>query len=93
MLLLLKTNDLLRGIETKLETRNSASSFIHMTKCCVRLINSYERDHNSLKSVKKIGQISSFLNQLKFYLLSVFKEHIYLFKIYAYELFLFVNFL
>ncbi|XP_075471516.1 LOW QUALITY PROTEIN: aarF domain-containing protein kinase 1 [Ascaphus truei] len=36
MLLLLKTNDLLRGIETSLRTRASASSFISMSRCCVR---------------------------------------------------------
>uniref|UniRef100_G3Q9P0 AarF domain-containing protein kinase 1 n=1 Tax=Gasterosteus aculeatus aculeatus TaxID=481459 RepID=G3Q9P0_GASAC len=36
MLLLLKTNDLLRGIETTLQTRASSSSFINMSRCCVR---------------------------------------------------------
>ena len=44
MLLLLKTNDLLRGLETYFNTRSSNSAFIHMTKCCIKLINSYERD-------------------------------------------------
>lgn len=38
MLLLLKTNDLLRGIETTLETRASSSSFINMSRCCVRAL-------------------------------------------------------
>ncbi|XP_078030981.1 aarF domain-containing protein kinase 1 isoform X5 [Epinephelus lanceolatus] len=36
MLLLLKTNDLLRGIETTLQTRASSSSFINMSRCCIR---------------------------------------------------------
>ncbi|XP_067848132.1 aarF domain-containing protein kinase 1 isoform X1 [Heptranchias perlo] len=44
MLLLLKTNDLLRGIETSLQTRASASSFINMSRCCVRAVSRYEKD-------------------------------------------------
>ncbi|KAF3844308.1 hypothetical protein F7725_007471 [Dissostichus mawsoni] len=35
MLLLLKTNDLLRGIENTLQTRASSSSFINMSRCCI----------------------------------------------------------
>lgn len=38
MLLLLKTNDLLRGIETTLQTRASSSSFINVSRCCVRAL-------------------------------------------------------
>ncbi|XP_072349692.1 aarF domain-containing protein kinase 1 isoform X2 [Scyliorhinus torazame] len=45
MLLLLKTNDLLRGIETSLQTRASAASFINMSRCCVRALSRYERDN------------------------------------------------
>ncbi len=44
MLLLLKTNDLLRGIEVSLGTRSSSSLFFHMSLCCVQMINSYERE-------------------------------------------------
>ncbi|XP_041071263.1 aarF domain-containing protein kinase 1 isoform X3 [Carcharodon carcharias] len=44
MLLLLKTNDLLRGIETSLQTRASATYFINMSRCCVRALSRYERD-------------------------------------------------
>ncbi|XP_041810533.1 aarF domain-containing protein kinase 1 [Chelmon rostratus] len=43
MLLLLKTNDLLRGIETILQTRASSSSFISMSRCCIRTIASHKR--------------------------------------------------
>ncbi|XP_066541582.1 aarF domain-containing protein kinase 1 [Hoplias malabaricus] len=43
MLLLLKTNDLLRGIETVLQTRACSSSFINMSRCCTRAIASYKR--------------------------------------------------
>uniref|UniRef100_A0AAY4A2X9 AarF domain-containing protein kinase 1 n=1 Tax=Denticeps clupeoides TaxID=299321 RepID=A0AAY4A2X9_9TELE len=38
MLLLLKTNDLLRGIETTLQTRASSSSFLNMSRCCTRAV-------------------------------------------------------
>ncbi|XP_071961915.1 aarF domain-containing protein kinase 1-like [Antedon mediterranea] len=38
MLLLLKTNDLLRGIEYTLQVRKDASSFINMSRCCVRAV-------------------------------------------------------
>lgn len=38
MLLILKTNDVLRGIECALKTRANASSFINMSKCCVRAV-------------------------------------------------------
>lgn len=38
MLLLLKTNDLLRGIETALQTRAASSSFLNMSRCCIRAL-------------------------------------------------------
>ncbi|KAM6912578.1 aarF domain-containing protein kinase 1 [Xenentodon cancila] len=38
MLLLLKTNDLLRGIETTLRTRAASSSLINMSRCCIRAV-------------------------------------------------------
>ncbi|KAM4625939.1 aarF domain-containing protein kinase 1 [Polymixia lowei] len=43
MLLLLKTNDLLRGIETTLQTRAASSSFINMSRCCTRAVARYKR--------------------------------------------------
>ncbi|XP_023684597.2 aarF domain-containing protein kinase 1 isoform X1 [Paramormyrops kingsleyae] len=43
MLLLLKTNDLLRGIETVLQTRANASSFLNMSRCCVRALSRHGR--------------------------------------------------
>ncbi|KAK7904883.1 hypothetical protein WMY93_017490 [Mugilogobius chulae] len=43
MLLLLKTNDLLRGIESSLQTRASSSSFINMSRCCVRALARHKR--------------------------------------------------
>ncbi|XP_004584631.2 aarF domain-containing protein kinase 1 isoform X2 [Ochotona princeps] len=43
MLLIFKTNDLLRGIEAALGTRASASSFLSMSRCCVRALARHER--------------------------------------------------
>ncbi|XP_067470251.1 aarF domain-containing protein kinase 1 isoform X2 [Thunnus thynnus] len=43
MLLLLKTNDLLRGIETILQTRASSSSFINMSRSCISAIARHKR--------------------------------------------------
>nr|XP_051681944.1 aarF domain-containing protein kinase 1 isoform X2 [Oryctolagus cuniculus] len=43
MLLIFKTNDLLRGIEAALGTRASASSFLSMSRCCVRALAWHER--------------------------------------------------
>ena len=47
MLLLFKTNDLLRGIETTLDTRANASSFIAMSLCCVHALYAKKRRHVS----------------------------------------------
>ncbi|KAK2150013.1 hypothetical protein LSH36_427g03001 [Paralvinella palmiformis] len=44
MLLIFKTNDLLRGIETHLKTRAMASSFITMSRACLRSIFSHKRN-------------------------------------------------
>ncbi|KAM4853875.1 aarF domain-containing protein kinase 1 isoform 2-T3 [Thomomys bottae] len=38
MLLIFKTNDLLRSIEATLGTRASASSFLNMSRCCIRAL-------------------------------------------------------
>ncbi|KAM9842757.1 aarF domain-containing protein kinase 1 [Aulostomus maculatus] len=47
MLLLLKTNDLLRGIETTLQTRAASSSFINMSRCCIRALARHKRSKTS----------------------------------------------
>ncbi|KAM4664551.1 aarF domain-containing protein kinase 1 [Discoglossus pictus] len=44
MLLLLKTNDLLRGIETSLRTQASSSSFLSMSRCCVRALARHRKE-------------------------------------------------
>lgn len=43
MLLIFKTNDLLRGIEAALSTRASSSSFLSMSRCCVRALAAHKR--------------------------------------------------
>ncbi|XP_064602704.1 aarF domain-containing protein kinase 1-like [Liolophura sinensis] len=45
MLLLLKTNDVLRSIEHSLKTRSNATSFINMSRCCIRSVGQYELQH------------------------------------------------
>ena len=42
MLLVLKTNDLIRGIETTLQTQNRMTAFWVMSKCCIRNIRDQE---------------------------------------------------
>lgn len=93
MLLLLKTNDLLRGIEMSLHTRNSSSSFIHMSKCCVKLINSYEREmaNGKFENDKRNRSVAvNDFKKLKFNFVSYLKENFDLFKIFSYQLFLYV---
>ncbi|XP_018431185.1 PREDICTED: uncharacterized aarF domain-containing protein kinase 1, partial [Nanorana parkeri] len=47
MLLLLKTNDLLRGIETSLSTPAGSSSFLSMSRCCVRALSRHRKAFSS----------------------------------------------
>ena len=90
MLLLLKTNDLLRGIETCLNTRNASSSFIHMTKCCIRLISSYERELKQRETNATYVKNLNLIKLIQFYFNSYLKENFNLFKVYSYELFLYI---
>jgi hypothetical protein len=94
MLLLLKTNDLLRGLETNLGTRGASSSFIYMSKCCVQLINSYEREIFKNELVKN-GQLSngdvfSFVKLFRFNLFSGAREILDLLKIYIFQFYLLI---
>ncbi|XP_060118608.1 aarF domain-containing protein kinase 1 isoform X4 [Heteronotia binoei] len=56
MLLLLKTNDLLRGIESALQIRASASSFLNMSRCCIRADARFQRSKTD--SLYRKAQIS-----------------------------------
>nr|XP_034963816.1 aarF domain-containing protein kinase 1 isoform X3 [Zootoca vivipara] len=73
MLLLLKTNDLLRGIESALQTRASASSFLNMSRCCIRAVSTHQRSKSD--SLYRKAQIS-------------ISEALSLWQINLYELFL-----
>lgn len=70
MLLLLKTNDLLRGIETTLQTRASSSSFINMSRCCIRAIARHKR--SKAQSRRRRVQIT-FTESLSLWRLSVYE--------------------
>ncbi|XP_076605335.1 aarF domain-containing protein kinase 1 [Chaetodon auriga] len=76
MLLLLKTNDLLRGIETTLQTRAASSSFISMSRCCIRTIARHKR--SKAQSGRKRLQIT-------------LAESFNLWRLTIYELFLWVK--
>ncbi|XP_064006638.1 aarF domain-containing protein kinase 1 isoform X4 [Pogoniulus pusillus] len=76
MLLLLKTNDLLRGIESALHTRASASSFLNMSRCCIRAVATYQRSKSH--SLYRRAQIS-------------LTESLSLWQINLYELFLWLK--
>src|SRR5690606_36905753 len=71
MLLILKTNDLLRGIETNLGTKDMRTSLITMSQNCVKSI--YERESQLSRSY------------LARFLLNLAKSWI-LFKLYCYQL-------
>ncbi|XP_039993811.1 aarF domain-containing protein kinase 1 isoform X2 [Xiphias gladius] len=76
MLLLLKTNDLLRGIETTLQTRASSSSFINMSRCCIRAMARHKR--NKAQSRRRHLQIK-------------LAESLSLWRLTIYELFLWMK--
>uniref|UniRef100_A0A8C4Q9P0 AarF domain-containing protein kinase 1 n=1 Tax=Eptatretus burgeri TaxID=7764 RepID=A0A8C4Q9P0_EPTBU len=61
MLLLIKTNDLLRGVEATLRTRASASSFLVMARSCVQALDSWlQRLRISFQTVFSLSQIQIF---------------------------------
>lgn len=51
MLLILKTNDLIRGIESTLRTQNRMTAFWAMSKCCVQ--SSYAEQRSQQKAATK----------------------------------------
>ncbi|KAK7000074.1 aarF domain-containing protein kinase 1, partial [Biomphalaria glabrata] len=42
MLLLLKTNDVLRGIEQSLKSHPGSASFMNMSRCCIKAVTDWE---------------------------------------------------
>lgn len=55
MLLLFKTNDLLRGIEASLGTRHVAKSFVTMAQCCVRGVYGRKMREPKLSSTTRLA--------------------------------------
>lgn len=49
MLLVLKTNDLIRSIETTLQTQNRMTSFWVMSRCCVKTVYSQDKFKSTSK--------------------------------------------
>ena len=76
MLLIFKTNDLLRGIETSLKSRADTQSFITMSRCCVRAMFDMKR---------------KFCNTWWCSFRLHVHERIVLFKLSLYELYLWMN--
>lgn len=56
MLLVLKTNDLLRGIETALKTQKRMTAYWVMSKCCIRSA-SQEEIERAESFWKKVGSV------------------------------------
>lgn len=55
MVMLFKTNDLLRMLEVLHGTRSDSSGFLNMSKCCVRAVSNYEgkQDFGILQKIKR----------------------------------------
>ena len=71
MLLIFKTNELIRGIESSLKTQNRMTAFWVMSKCCVR--SSYmERKAETLKSSKSLYYLLQVREQWEILKLNVF---------------------
>lgn len=51
MLLVLKTNDLIRGIESTLDTQNRKTAWAVMTECCIKSI--YSENYRNAESTYK----------------------------------------
>ncbi|XP_059210038.1 aarF domain-containing protein kinase 1 [Centropristis striata] len=75
MLLLLKTNDLLRGIETTLQTRAASSSFINMSRCCIRAIARHKK--SKAQSRRRYLQIT-LVESLNLWTLSMYELFLWL---------------
>lgn len=56
MLLILKTNDLIRNIETTLQTQSRMTSFWVMSKCCLESV-ARQEIHHSTSKWQRIGRI------------------------------------
>eukprot|EP00095_Tigriopus_kingsejongensis_P002163 maker-scaffold248_size238799-snap-gene-1.33 protein:Tk02163 transcript:maker-scaffold248_size238799-snap-gene-1.33-mRNA-1 annotation:"hypothetical protein LOTGIDRAFT_121554" len=72
MILLFKTNDLLRGIEYSLGTQNSMASFIQMSRACFRCLSADERRFCRTRWCRFQISVSSQWQQVKISFYQVF---------------------
>lgn len=58
LVLVFKTNDLLRGLDARLQTSAASASFISMSKCCLRALfeDEYSKSHGFLPKCKLYGR-------------------------------------
>ncbi|XP_014215225.1 uncharacterized aarF domain-containing protein kinase 1 [Copidosoma floridanum] len=68
MLLILKTNDLIRSIEYTLKTHARMSAFVQMSSCCVKSIYAEKKRHCSTKYSKLIMTMEEHWSLLKIFL-------------------------
>ena len=61
MLLIFKTNDCLRGIDSTLRTRFRANAFICMTKCCTSVVFDYKIKYTASFWSRVFLRLQSFL--------------------------------
>lgn len=73
MLLILKTNDLIRGIESTLKTQDRMTAFWVMSKCCVHSVFKVEKNQIKLQNYNKIKKLSLSLHEYW----EIFKLNIY----------------
>ncbi|CAL4073786.1 unnamed protein product, partial [Meganyctiphanes norvegica] len=72
MLLILKTNDLLRGIEYSLNIQDSMKSFITMSRCCVRAVFNERRQFANSSLLRYYLNISESWAQFRITLYQVY---------------------
>ncbi|KAK6109367.1 ABC1 family protein [Brugia pahangi] len=65
MLLILKTNDLLRSIEYRLGTQGRADTFVQMTRCCVRSIHQRSAEETNSLLIKVCVYVRMYITLFK----------------------------
>ncbi|TKR60450.1 hypothetical protein L596_027695 [Steinernema carpocapsae] len=80
MLLILKTNDLLRSIEHRMGTRNRQDSFLQMSRCCVRSVFEYRFSKTKSWTKKALVSLSMYYQLTRIVLFEyflIFSEWVY----------------
>lgn len=79
MLLILKTNDLIRGIERTLSTQDRKTSFYVMSKCCIESVAVHDAKNLSIQwqsywTMAKLNIYNAFLSIINFNLFSTLRH-------------------